>query len=58
MEPIEIEIPALNIEKAIKALQDCTKELKEQGSEELTDKQAKALVRFLEGLFSPDESET
>jgi len=56
MEPIEI--PMLNVEKAVKALQDYIKELEELKSEELTDKQAKALIRFAEGLISSNESET
>ena len=58
MEPIEIEIPTLNVEKAIKAIQDCKKELEELKNEQLTDKQAKALIKFLGGLIPPNESET
>ena len=59
MEPIETpELPVLNVEKAIKSLQDYINELEEQKSEELTDKQVKALSKFVQGLVSETETET
>jgi hypothetical protein len=52
------ELPMFDVEKAMKALQDYTKELEDMKCEGLTQKQAKALVRFEEELISPIESET
>jgi hypothetical protein len=57
MEPTEIEIPALDVEKAIKAIQEHKKELEELKSEELTDKQAKALIKFTHELVPQTETE-
>jgi len=58
VEPSEIpELPVLNIEKASKALQHYTKELEELKSEGLTDRQAKALIKFTQELISPMETE-
>jgi len=58
MEPTEIEMPALDIGKAIKAIQEHKKEFEELKSEELTDKQAKALIKFTQELIPPTETET
>ena len=52
------ELPMFDVEKAMKALQDYTKELEDMKCEGLTQKQAKALVTFEEELISPNESET
>ena len=52
------ELPMFDVEKAMKALQDYTKELKDMKCEGLTHKQAKSLVRFEEELISPDQLET
>jgi polyhydroxyalkanoate synthesis regulator phasin len=57
MEPFEIEIPALNVEKATKVVQEHMKELEELKSEELTDKQTKALIKFTQELTSQTETE-
>jgi hypothetical protein len=59
LELIEIpEFPILHGEKAIKALQDYIRELEEQKNEELTDKQAKAMIQLAQGLISTIETET
>jgi len=59
MEPIEIDrIPVLNIEKAIKAVQNYIQELEDQKTEGLTDKQAQALNKFTQELLSQNEAET
>jgi len=59
MEPSEIEeIPALNIEKAIKAVQNYIKELEDQKTEGLTDKQTQALNKFTQESLSQNEAET
>jgi len=53
MQLIEIpEFPILRGEEAKKALSDFIKELEGQKSEELTDKQTKALINFAKGLIS------
>jgi len=59
VEPCEIpELPVLNIEKALKALQNYTKELEELKSDGLTDKQAKVLIKFTHELIPTVETET
>jgi len=59
MEPIEIDgIPALNVEKAIKAVQNYIQELEDQKTEGLTDKQAQALNKFTKEILSQNETET
>lgn len=58
MQFIEIpEFPRLRGEKAIEALCDFVDELEKQRDEELTDKQAKALIKFAWGLISSIEAE-
>lgn len=58
MQFIEIpEFPRLRGEKAIEALYDFVDELEEQRGEELTDKQAKALIKFAWGLIFSIEAE-
>ena len=52
------ELPMFDVEKAMKALQDYTKELNDVKCEGLTQKQAKALITFEEELISTIESET
>ena len=52
------ELQMFDVEKAMKALQDYTKELEDLKCEGLTQKQTKALVTFEEELISPIESET
>jgi len=51
------ESPRLRGEKAIEALYDFVDELEKQRSEELTDKQTKALTKFALGLISSIEAE-
>jgi hypothetical protein len=51
------ELPALDIEKATKALQDYKKELEEMKCEGLTDKQAGALIKFTQELIPSNETE-
>ena len=59
MQLIDIpEFPRLRGEKAIEALYDFVDELEKQRSEELTDKQTKALIKFAEELISSIETET
>ena len=59
MQLIDIpEFPRLRGEKAIEALYDFVDELEKQRSEELTDKQTKALIKFAKGLISSIEAET
>jgi len=59
VEPSEIpELPVLNIEKALKALQNYTKELEELKNDGLTDKQAKTLIKFTQELIPTVETET
>ena len=58
MQLIDIpEFPRLRGEKAIEALYDFVDELEKQRSEELTDKQTKALIKFAKGLISSIEAE-
>jgi hypothetical protein len=58
MQFIEIpDFPRLRGEKAIEALYDFVDEREEQRGEELTDKQAKALIKFVWGLISSIEAE-
>lgn len=59
MQPIEIpKFRRLRGKKAIKALHDFINELEEQRGEELTEKQAAALIKFARGLISSIEAET
>jgi len=59
VEPCEVpELPALNIEKALKALQNYTKELEELKNEGLTDKQSKTLIKFTQEFIPTVETET
>jgi hypothetical protein len=59
MQLIDIpESPRLRGEKAIEALYDFVDELEKQRSEELTDKQTTALIKFARGLISSIEAET
>jgi len=55
---IDDEIPALDIEKAIKAVQNYKQELEDKKIEGLTDKQAQALDKFEQELLSQNEAET
>jgi hypothetical protein len=58
MKHIEIpKVPALNLEKAIKATDDYLKELEQMKDEGLTDKQATALVKLTEELIPPTETD-
>ena len=58
MQFIEIpEFPRLRGQKAVEALYEFVNELEEQRGEELTDKQAKALIKFAWGLISSIEAE-
>jgi predicted component of viral defense system (DUF524 family) len=59
MQHIEIpKSPVLHGEKAKNALLEYIKELKEQNSKELTEKQTNAFILFAEGLISAIESES
>ena len=50
---IEIpEIPELHGEKAVKVLYDAIAELEEQRGNQLTDNQAKALIKIAKGMIS------
>lgn len=50
---IEIpEIPELRDEKAIRALYNAIAELEEQKGDQLTDKQARAVIRIAKGMIS------
>ena len=51
------ESPSLRGEKAVAALYDFVNELEKQRSEELTDKQTNALIKFAWGLISSIEAE-
>jgi hypothetical protein len=51
------ELPALNLEKAIKVTHDYMTELEELKSEGLTEKQATTLIKFTKELISPTETE-
>ena len=58
MRYIEIpEFPVFRGEKAIKFLRDFANELEEHRSEELTVKQAAALIKIAKGLISSIEAE-
>ena len=52
------ELPMFDVEKAMKAIQDYTKELEDTKCEGLTQKQAKALVTFEEEFIANNESRT
>jgi len=55
---IEIpQFPTLRGQDAIEALNEIIRELEEQKSKELTEKQAKALIKFANGLISSIEAE-
>ena len=55
---IEIpEIPELRGEKAIKVLYDAIAELEEQRGNQLTDKQARALIKIAKGMISSIQKE-
>ncbi len=55
---IEIpEFPTLRGQEAIDALNEIIRELEEQKGKELTKKQAKALIKFANGLISSIETE-
>jgi len=59
MEFLEIpEFPILHGEEAINAINDFIKELEEQKSRKLTEKQAKTLIKFAKGLITAIEAET
>ncbi len=51
------EFPVFHGEKAIRFLRGFIKELAEQRSEELTEKQAEALIKIAKGLISSIEAE-
>jgi len=58
MQLIEIpQFPTLRGQDAIEALNEIIKELEEQKGKELTEKQAKALIKFANGLISSIEAE-
>ncbi len=58
MQPTEIpELPVFRGEKAIMFLRDFANEVEEQRSEELTKKQAAALIKIAKGLISSIEAE-
>jgi hypothetical protein len=50
-------LPAFDIEKATKALQDYKKELEEMKCEGLTDKQVGALMKLTQELIPSSETE-
>ena len=52
------EVPALDVDKAIRVVQEYVRELEEQKPEELTEKQVTALTKSAEGLISSIQSET
>jgi hypothetical protein len=59
MQPIKVpEFKILRGEKAIEALNAFIDELESQRGEELTDKQANALIKLAKGLISSIEAET
>ena len=59
MQYVEIpELPTLRGEEAIRALYEYIRELEEQKSEELTEKQTKALIKLAQGLIPIIEAET
>jgi len=58
MKLIEIpQFPTLRGQDAIEALNEIIKEFEEQKGKELTEKQAKALIKFANGLISSIEAE-
>jgi len=58
MKLIEIpQFPALRGQDAIEALNEIIREFEEQKGKELTEKQAKALIKFANGLISSIEAE-
>ena len=58
MQPTKIpELPVFRGEKAIMFIRGFIKELEEQRSEELTEKQAATLIKIAKGLISSIEAE-
>jgi hypothetical protein len=59
MESTEVDkLPELDVEKAMKAVQNYKQELENLKTEGLTDKQAQALAKFTQEILSPNEAET
>lgn len=59
MEPTGIDkLPELDVEKAMKAVQNYNQDLENLKTEGLTDKQAQALVKFTQDILSPNEAGT